>query len=190
MTTTCYDVKSNVRHEIFQVFVNALEAGTQAPVTKENVGSILLLAKEFWAEELFSGCEALMSSSAPELIEALSERISKLEGQLSSRPLALIAELKESIANHDRQLESLDCRLSALEPNLTKVQADLKELKSGSYPPVSKPTPVPPISHSKSPKEATFPLTEDKSPDGIISYLTRKHGRNVHDNYFKLSLVG
>jgi hypothetical protein len=27
-----------------------------------------------------------------------------------------------------------------------------------------------------------FPLQEDKSVDGIISYLTRKHGGNVHDN--------
>jgi hypothetical protein len=34
---------------------------------------------------------------------------------------------------------------------------------------------------SKSQKEARFPLTKAKRSDGIISYLTRKHGGNVHD---------
>jgi hypothetical protein len=34
---------------------------------------------------------------------------------------------------------------------------------------------------SKSPKEAEFPLKQAISFDGIISYLTEKHGGNVHD---------
>jgi hypothetical protein len=43
------------------------------------------------------------------------------------------------------------------------------------------PVPVPPVSPSDSLKEVEFPLKEAKSLDGIISYLTRKHGGNVHD---------
>jgi hypothetical protein len=41
---------------------------------------------------------------------------------------------------------------------------------------------VPPISLSKSLKAAEFPLQEANSLDGIIFYLTRKHGGNVHEN--------
>jgi hypothetical protein len=39
----------------------------------------------------------------------------------------------------------------------------------------------PPVSSSKSRAEVYFPLQEAKSLDGIICYLTRKHGGNVHD---------
>jgi uncharacterized coiled-coil protein SlyX len=112
----------------------------------------------------------------PELMAALSERISKLEDQLSSQ--TIIAELKESIANHERQLESLDCRISALKPHLS---IDFKELISGSPTPVSTPARVPPVSPSDALTEVEFPLKVAKSVDGIISYLTRKHGENVHD---------
>jgi hypothetical protein len=41
---------------------------------------------------------------------------------------------------------------------------------------------VPPVSCSKSLKGVEFPLTDAKSLKGIISYLTRKHGRNVQEN--------
>jgi hypothetical protein len=61
--------------------VNAVGTGSKVPVTKENVSSISLLSKEFWFEELFSECSALMSSSAPKLITALSERIVKFESK-------------------------------------------------------------------------------------------------------------
>jgi hypothetical protein len=39
----------------------------------------------------------------------------------------------------------------------------------------------PPVSPSKSLKAVDFPLQEAESVDGIISYLTRTHGGNVHD---------
>jgi uncharacterized coiled-coil protein SlyX len=130
---------------------------------------------------------------------ALSERISKLESQISSQTLTIIVDLKESIANHDRQLQSLRSRLSGLDTNLRKVGTDLNELKlclsdplsTRMSPPVSPnpirpvrvspPTPVPPVSSSKSLKATEFPLKESKSLEGIICYLTRKHGGNVHE---------
>jgi uncharacterized coiled-coil protein SlyX len=171
---TSYEVQSSVPLEIFKVFVDSLKTGTNISVTKENAGAISLLAKEFWLEDLLSECSALQMASLPDIVSALSERISKLEDQISSQPLALLAELKESIANHERQLEGLDCRLSVLEPNL---RAELKQLKS----PIATPTPVPPVSPSTLPSGVEFPLKKAWPPDGIISYLTRKHGGNVHD---------
>jgi hypothetical protein len=56
-------------------------------------------------------------------------------------------------------------------------------LLQSTYPsPVSRPTPVSAISPSKSPPAVTFPLQAAESLDGIISYLTRKHGGNGRDN--------
>jgi hypothetical protein len=168
---TIYEVQSSVPLGIFEVFVEALGTGAKIRITKENAGAISLLAKEFWLEDLFSECSALQINSTPELIAALSERISKLEHRLSSQPLS-IAEFKESIANHERRLQSLDCRISELGRNHS---TDLKGLKSGSS------TPVRPVCASKSRKKIVFPLNDDESLDGIISYLTRKHGGNVHN---------
>jgi uncharacterized coiled-coil protein SlyX len=174
---TTYEVQSSVPLGIFELFVKALETCTKVPLTKENAGAISLLAKEFWLGDLLSECSALEIASTPERIAALSERISKLEDQMSSQLLA-IAELKGSIVDDERHLKRLDCRIPGLEPNL---KTELKELKPGSPAPQATPTPVPPISPSKSLKEVEFPLNEAESFDGIIFYLTRKHGGNVHD---------
>jgi uncharacterized coiled-coil protein SlyX len=170
---TSYEVQSSVPLGVFEVFVESLKTGTRVAITKENASAISLLAKEFWVEDLLAECSALQMASTPELLAALSDRISKLERQMSSQPLT-IAELKESIANHDRQIESLGCRISELEHNH---KTELKELKSL----IAAPTPVLPVSPSKPVKAVGFPLHELKSVRGIICYLTRKHGGNVHD---------
>jgi uncharacterized coiled-coil protein SlyX len=147
-----YEVQGSVPLEIFEIFARSLETGTKVSVTKENAGPISVLAKEFCLGDLFSECSAPETAAVPELIAALSERISKLENQISSQPVSL-AELRESIANHERQLESLDCRISVLEPNL---KAELKELKR----PIATPTPVsvPPVSPSSHSKQSSFRL--------------------------------
>jgi hypothetical protein len=89
-----------------------------------------------------------------------------------------IAELKESIVNREGQFESLDCRISRLQPNL---KTDVIALKSGSPAPLFMPTPVPPVSRSKSLKESKFLLKKGNPLQGIIARLTSKHGGNVHD---------
>jgi hypothetical protein len=60
--------------------------------------------------------------------------------------------------------------LSPVTSRLSICETDLQRLKS-----------APPVSPSKSLKGVAFPLQEAKSFDGIISYLTRKHGGNVHE---------
>jgi hypothetical protein len=109
ITLTRYEVQSSVPVEIFELFVKALESGAKVPITNENAGSISFLAKEFCLEDLLSECSALQISSTA----ALSERISKLECQIFSQPLTIIAELKGSVLNHDRQLESLSSLIEA-----------------------------------------------------------------------------
>jgi hypothetical protein len=196
--------------------------------------------------------------------------------ELSSEALAIVYELKESIANHDRQLESLrssietkstihrkemdevrdtveflktalealqsKCEnsdetlvagiaitdsLSGFASRLSICETDLAQLKSALSTPIVPPipyrrpsstlAPLPPltpspaptpgpnpkretsprvsnspeqvstlapircVSPSRSPAEVEFPFKWGKSKLGIISYLTRKSGGNVHD---------
>jgi hypothetical protein len=91
VTSTSYEVHSSVPVEIFEVFVKALETGGKVPITKENSGSISVLAKEFYLEDLLSDCSALQLGLAPEFIAVLTERISNLEHQISSQPLSILA---------------------------------------------------------------------------------------------------
>jgi hypothetical protein len=96
--------------------LKALETDGKVEVTKENAGSISVLMKEFWLEDLLAECFALQMALTPELIAALYERIYKIEGKISSYSLVIIAELKEPIANHERLMEISGLRrISALE---------------------------------------------------------------------------
>jgi hypothetical protein len=80
---------------------------------------------------------------------------------MSSQPWALLAELEELMDGHEQRLESLDSRLSALEPKLKRL---------ASSPPVLG------VSPTLTYREFEF---RPKSFDGVISYLTVKHGGNV-----------
>jgi hypothetical protein len=51
---------------------------------------------------------------------------SKLEYQLSLQPSPIITELKESITNHDRQLETL---VSTIEMNITSLQTEIEAVR-------------------------------------------------------------
>jgi hypothetical protein len=75
--------------------MKALETGGKVPVTKETARAIYVLTKEYWIDELVSEFSALQAASAAELIAALSDRIIKLEHQLSFGPSGIIAELRE-----------------------------------------------------------------------------------------------
>jgi hypothetical protein len=94
ITATSYKVQSSVPLEVFRVFVKALATGAKVSITNDNSGAISILAKEFWLEDLLSECVAFQIASAPEVITALSDRISKLEDQMSSPRWAIITELK------------------------------------------------------------------------------------------------
>jgi hypothetical protein len=90
--------------------------------------------------------------------------------------LSIIAELKTSILDHERQLQYLRFRASGHDPNLT---ADLTESKSGRRAQFSKPISVPPVSPSNSPTEVEFPVKDAKPVEGSISDLTRTPAGNV-----------
>jgi hypothetical protein len=74
-----------------------------------------------------------------------------------------ILELKESIANHDRQMQNLRSHMSVIEPKLIMIQTDLTALKSVLR------------------IQTQIPLPAPKSVEGIIAHLTQKCRGNVHD---------
>jgi hypothetical protein len=185
---TSYVVKSRVSPEVFQIFANALATGTKVPITKENIPSISLLAREFSLEDLLSDASIL------------SDRVSTLESQLASLPLDLILDVSDTISNHERQLERVS-RIAAMIPSLRTEFDDLRDsvlqlqitvAHTQSHPELSSFTRDDCIDafqsflHTDEPIEAAIfkvdcAFREPRSVDGIISYLTQKHGGNVHD---------
>jgi Ras-related protein Rab-7A len=119
---------------------------------EENVSPISVLARKFCLEELLSTYRRIQASMSPDLITTLCERISRLEQQVSTQD-STIKELRETIARLERRMENL---LSDL------------EIRS----PISPPTSI-------ALKEVECPFKKAQSVDGIICYLTRKHGGNV-----------
>jgi hypothetical protein len=100
----------------------------------------------------------------------------------------MIPEVHESIARLEQQQELLfSLGLSSTTKPAPRPIPPVRVSTPTSVPPVSPSKalrrPIPPllVSPAKSLKEVDFPLKEAKSLKGIISYLTRKHGGNVHD---------
>jgi hypothetical protein len=223
---TRYEVQSAVPLNVFEEFVKALETGTKLTVTNENAASLSLLAKEFW----LSDCLDLEAVSAREFETALSGRISTLESQLFSGPLAIIPELKASVSTLSERISTIEHQLSFQTmitiPELQKSMAQLefpapgKKAKSITPPAeiadltdsilsfqdelekvkskcqsqfdqlgsrleaveLGFSLPISSVSASRSLKSVQFPFKDDSLLDGIISYLTRKCGGNVHEN--------
>jgi hypothetical protein len=95
-----------------------------------------------------------------------------------------IAELKESIADHEQQLQALRSSISELEIDLSALKSlPPTSLSTPNLPlrPISTPAPAPTASRTSKLKKVEFPLRDNRSVEGIISYLPRKHGGNVHD---------
>jgi hypothetical protein len=61
-----------------------------------------------------------------------------------------------------------EIHLEPLVARIESVERNFSHLQSGSEP--------------KIPKSSTFPPREAKSVNGITSYLSRKHGGNIHDS--------
>jgi hypothetical protein len=175
MTAASYDVKSTVRREIFQVFVKALGTGSKVPVTKQNVVSISLLTKEFWLEELFSECSALISSSVPELIAVLSEGIVKLESQTSSH--------RSTFTKHSHQLTKLENQtcshhfavIPEVQESIAQVEQQQERLYSVCCAPVSPSPTIPPIPPVRFfPHLLQFPMFLPQNQAEESSFLLRR----------------
>jgi chaperonin cofactor prefoldin len=82
--------------------------------------------------------------------------------------------------NTSDSFSPITSRLSVCETSIAAHQTEINDIRSSIEELQHSATEIPLVSPSKSLDDIGFPLKEDKSLDGIISHLTRKHG-NVHD---------
>jgi hypothetical protein len=80
-----YRIQSSVPTAVFSKFVDALGTTTPIPITKDNVNSLLLLAREFADEQLFADCESFRAALPSNGLSVISERLSTLETLFSAR---------------------------------------------------------------------------------------------------------
>jgi hypothetical protein len=179
--TTSYAAQSSVPLGIFETFVESLSAQRKISATKENAVSLLLLAREFFLPELATECATF--SVPVDQFSILSDRVCQLELLVSSfsNPPSNIA---HEVEYQERGLESLRFEVEAqrgsfqsraavlvlmvdeLERDFQKLRGEVSALKRGE---------------KASPSPVELAMKEAKSLDGIISYLTKKHGGNIHE---------
>jgi hypothetical protein len=188
-----YEVGSAVPVPVFEAFVEALKGDTTPTVTQENAPFLSLLAKEFSLADLGSACGGFCGDA----LSVLSARVSKLEEQISR----IEQKQGEPVESQEERLESLSWRFEKLEGKLLKTEVLIGGSESGPVKSLlslregiekligqgSEPSPgiaksaTPPPTTEKSLSKAEFPMKAPKSLEGIISYLTTKHGGNVHE---------
>jgi hypothetical protein len=159
---TSYAVQSSIPAVLFETFVHSLKTQRKMTVTSDNATSLSLLAKEFCLSDLAAECASFQSSA--DQFSSLSGRVFELERQVFSfsNPGR---QLKEAIKSQERRLENL--RLSV--EKLTTSFRDLAKSQEA----VPKP--------EKSLRAVELPMKEAEPLDGVISYLTKKHGGDVQE---------
>jgi hypothetical protein len=171
---TSYTVQSPVPGDLFEIFVDSLKAQKVISVTKETAVSLSLLAKEFSLPDLAAECATFPVSI--DQFSSLCDRVSALERQLSffSQPRHPI---EEKIETHEEGLENLRLGLERLETSVERLMRN-----ETSNPTQSSPAPnSASASSADAPSTVVIPMKGPKSLDGIIAYLTKKHGGNVHE---------
>jgi hypothetical protein len=171
-----YAVRSSVPLADFEAFADSLKTQKKIPVTKENAVSLWLLATEFGLSEVAAECATF--SVPVDQFASLLQRVSELERKPSSSVSNQPSRFAEKIEWLDEGLEGL--RL-AFETLRRSIEGGPNSLKSGleQQQATSKPSASP--KPNQAPGSVELPLKEAKSLDGVISYLTKKHGGNVQE---------
>jgi hypothetical protein len=191
---TSYAVESSVPVEIFEAFVPSLQTQGKVSVTKENAASMSFLAKEFCLSDHLSECRAFSF----DIVLSLAERVSVLERQTQQSGSG---EVEDRLETQEEGLESLRSRFEKLEGKLSKTEVliggnesrpvkSLLSLREGIERLIGEASETssgiakaatPPPTPTRSLSKAEFPMKAPKSLEGIISYLTKQHGGNVHE---------
>jgi hypothetical protein len=188
---TTYAVQSSVPGDTFDLFVDSVKTQRKITVTQANAVPLWFLSKEFSLGDLAAECATF--SVTVDQFARLSERVSELERKsspsVSNRPGGIEDEI-EKIESLEEGLESL--RLAVEKLGEVKGGSEQPPSSSSSPAPASpkaippvrvQPTPTPSASSepAKSQNTVEIPMKEAKSLDGMISYLTKKHGGNVQE---------
>jgi hypothetical protein len=186
---TTYAVESSVAGDTFDQFVDSVKTQRKITVTQANAVHLWFLSREFFLGHLAAECATF--SVPVDQFASLSERVSELERKSSPS----VSNRRRGIEDEIEKIESLEEGLESLRLAVEKP----REVKGGSEQPPSssrapaspkaippvrvQPTPTPSASSApaKSQSKVEIPRKEAKSLDGIISYLTKKHGGNVQE---------
>jgi hypothetical protein len=126
---------------------------------------LLLLSEAFGVPELKARCDSFHVSDpvisqcdkSDQQFEAVSDRIGRREERFAS--------VTTDNKNLTREIKKLQTRVDSIEKSITVLEKDMTATKEK-------------LSHIVT---LEFPLENGKPLEGIISYLTQKHGGNVHD---------
>jgi hypothetical protein len=174
--------------------VDSLSRVEQATVsvTKDKALSLSILAKEFCLPKLLRECSAF----SLDIVLSVVQRVSELERQIG---FIGSVQVGGRIDTQEEELESLSSRFEKLEGKLSRTEVliegnepgrvtSLLLLREGSErlvgsidPPTAEPSICLTTAGDSSVRKIEIPMKESGSLDGIISYLTKKHGGNVHE---------
>jgi hypothetical protein len=187
-----YRVRSSVRPENFVQFLSWIERQAEINITAANLSDFSLLSDEFGSFELTARCDLFSCSTVSvsnfpnynQQIEATFDRIGILEERVSSWLGQLRNDCESALAQMRSEWEhekvALVTRIAAVEGSVSLLGREFEGKITDSSSRITglnnTVQVLKDILHV-----VEFPLKEARSVDGIISYLTRKHGGNVHD---------
>jgi hypothetical protein len=186
---THYRVHSCVPLVHVREFVNSLKTGSKIQITTQNALSIAFLAKEFWLDTLLDECSVILTGTDPQVswgvIALLIDRISTIDNSNSHS----FAELEDRLDNCTRNVEMLV-------PRVFRCETDLLTLRNSLSLYITREGFMEQCCHLRSlirdessnkkrieNSTTAIEIRTNSNDDlnGIISYLTGKHGENLHD---------
>jgi hypothetical protein len=159
---TTYAVRSSVPVSVFESFAASLNTDATLSVTKETAVPLSLLAREFFLRDLQSRCGSF--SVSVDDFSSLCERVSELEHRSSSSALS------QAIESQEEGLENIRLAVERLK---RLIEAPAISAADGARQPRS--------TREQSVTKVEIPMKEAKSLEGILLYLTAKHGGHVHE---------
>jgi hypothetical protein len=193
-----YSVHTQVSPQLFLDFIRALEEGSDLSITPDNVAQVELLCEEFGAARLKRLCEQFADQQST---GATHFRLQTTELQFEEKVTSLVStvgELKSEFVlmkdSFTKECRGLRGELRMLKDSIgdLRVSEELKKLKSqtetsgsglanlrGEFDQLR--VVLQGLQQDFQLRFPTFPLNLPGSVDGIISYLEKKHGGNIHN---------
>jgi hypothetical protein len=168
LDATTHKVESSVPAEVFEVFAKWLRNETKLVVTNHNFCFLSLLAREFSLSALGLECATFAGGA----FLSLSDRLSKVENEISTltKTSCGFEQLKSTFDELHHTLSKTDVLVAGSLRSLLDLRTGTERLVG-----------IDALSSVRFLKEVEFPMKEAASLDGVISYLAKIHGGNVHE---------
>jgi hypothetical protein len=175
-----YHLQSEISVEDLKLFLTFLRTTEPPPITPENAKSFCLLAQEFFAPTLYAVCAEFLDPGAAastmhsvivELQDAISEQTSICEAIGRDLPSSLSEFLISRLSPLSSEIQELRLAMQELKLEFeSRLSSQIGELESRLKESIRS------VRSRISLEKVALPITDSKSLNGIISYLTEKHG--------------